>query len=175
MIDLHYGRQAFDFDCGATALQTVMAYYGVEVRLDELMETLGTDEEGTDVYSIIRTAQRYGFNVHARSGWTLKELQKKIDEGIPVIVLLQAWAERPKTLREWEIDYEDGHYAIVIGHARGVLLFEDPSSFRRTWLREKEFLVRWHDRDAMTGEVFDHFGILLLGKEPVLRTPQYMG
>lgn len=175
LIDLHYGRQVFDFDCGATALQTVMAYYGVEVRLDELMETLGTDEEGTSIYSMIRTAFRYGFDVKARSGWSLKELKKKIDEGIPVIVLLQAWAERPKTLKEWEQDYDDGHYAILIGHKKGVLLFEDPSSFRRTWLREKEFLARWHDRDERTGEVFDHFGMMLLGREPVLRTPQYMG
>jgi len=175
LIDLHYGRQAFDFDCGAMALQTVMAYYGVEVRLDELMDNLGTDEEGTSINSIIRTAQRYGFDVRARSGWTLKEIKEKIDGGIPVIVLLQAWAERPKTLKQWEQDYGDGHYAILIGHEKGVLLFEDPSSFRRTWLRDREFLARWHDRDEKTGEVFDHFGMMLLGKEPVLRTPQYMG
>ncbi|HOC81795.1 MAG: Peptidase C39 family protein [Synergistetes bacterium ADurb.Bin155] len=175
MIDLHYGRQAFDFDCGATALQTVMAYYGVEVRLDVLMEALGTDEDGTDVRDILRTARSYGFEAQGRSGWTLGELKGKIDEGIPVIVLLQAWAERPKTIREWESDYDDGHYAIVIGHAKGVLLFEDPASFRRTWLREREFLSRWHDRDARTGEVFEHYGIMLLGKDPVLRTPQYMG
>ena len=97
MIDLHYGRQAFDFDCGATALQTVMAYYGVEVRLDVLMEALGTDEDGTDVRDILRTARSYGFEAQGRSGWTLGELKGKIDEGIPVIVLLQAWAERPKT------------------------------------------------------------------------------
>jgi ABC-type bacteriocin/lantibiotic exporter with double-glycine peptidase domain len=175
LIDLHYGRQAFDYDCGATALQTVMAYYGVEVRLDELMEALGTDENGTDVHNMIRTAIRYGFKVEARSGWALKEIKFMIDRGIPSIVLLQAWAEQPKTLKEWEKNYSDGHYAILIGHAKGVLLFEDPASFRRTWLREREFMARWHDRDEITAEVFDRFAMILLGREPVLRTPQYMG
>ena len=48
MIDLHIGRQTYDFDCGAKALQTVMAYYGVDVREDELMETLGTGTQGTE-------------------------------------------------------------------------------------------------------------------------------
>jgi predicted double-glycine peptidase len=32
MIELPSGRQTFDFDCGAKALQLVMAYYGVDVR-----------------------------------------------------------------------------------------------------------------------------------------------
>jgi predicted double-glycine peptidase len=40
MIDLPGGRQTFDFDCGAKALQLVMAYYGLDVREDELMEEL---------------------------------------------------------------------------------------------------------------------------------------
>ena len=52
--------------------------------------------------------------------------------GIPVIVLLQAWADRFMTLEDWRNDYDDGHYAIVIGFSKGVILFEDPSSFRRT-------------------------------------------
>lgn len=31
MIDLHLGKQVYDYDCGVQALQTVMTYYGVEV------------------------------------------------------------------------------------------------------------------------------------------------
>ena len=38
MINLPIGRQTFDFDCGAKALQIVMAYYGVDIREDKLME-----------------------------------------------------------------------------------------------------------------------------------------
>jgi predicted double-glycine peptidase len=31
MIELPIGRQTFDFDCGAKALQIVMAYYGMDI------------------------------------------------------------------------------------------------------------------------------------------------
>ena len=175
MIDLHNGNQTFDFDCGATALQTVMAYYGVDVRGDELMQTLGTTgEHGTPVSAMVEVARRQGFTVCVSNHWNLATLKQTVDAGYPVIVLLQAWADRYMTIDDWRADYAVGHYAIMIGHAKGVLLFEDPASVRRTWLREREFLARWHDRDDRTGEDYDHFGMMLGGKEPTLRTPQHM-
>ncbi|MBN2180143.1 MAG: C39 family peptidase [Deltaproteobacteria bacterium] len=175
MIELHIGRQTFDFDCGAKALQTVMAYYGVDVREDELMEALGTGEEGTPVSGMIKVAQDYGFKVKAGDNWQLADIKDFIDKEYPVIVLLQAWADRYMTLQDWREDYDDGHYAILIGHAKGVLLFEDPSSFRRTWLREREFLARWHDLDPKTNTRYEKFGMVLLGEEPVAKTAQHMG
>jgi predicted double-glycine peptidase len=174
MIDLHNTRQTFDFDCGAKALQTVMAYYGVDIRQDRLMKVLGTRESGTSVAGMVAAARRYGFDVKASVGWTLRELKKMVGDGTPVIVLLQAWADRYMTLEDWRTDYDDGHYAIVIGYAQGVLLFEDPASFRRTWLREREFLARWHDRDPKSNETYEHFGMVLLGKKPTLKTAQHM-
>jgi hypothetical protein len=97
-----------------------------------------------------------------------------VDEGHPVIVLLQAWADRFMTIEDWRNNFDDGHYAIIIGYAQGVLLFEDPASFRRTWLREREFLARWHDRDPATGEILERFGMVLLGKAPAERTLERM-
>ena len=91
-----------------------------------------------------------------------------------MIVLVQAWVDRYMTREDWRNDYEDGHYAIVIGFAKGVVLFEDPASFRRTWLREREFMVRWHDRDGRMNDNYEHFGMVLLGKEPVSKTLEHM-
>jgi predicted double-glycine peptidase len=174
MINLHFGRQTFDFDCGAKALQTVMAYYGVDIREDELMKELGTGKDGTRVDNMISVAEAKGFRVEARQFWSLREIKHYIDEEHPVIVLLQAWADRYMTLRDWRNDYDDGHYAILFGHAKGVLLFEDPASFRRTWLREYEFLARWHDLDSDRNRKYEQFGIALLGREPVKRTAEHM-
>lgn len=174
MIELHIGRQTFDFDCGAKALQTVMAYYGVDVREDELIEALGTGEEGTPVSGMIQVAQDHGFKVKAGDNWQLADVKAFVDKGNPVIVLLQAWADRYMTLQDWRQDYDDGHYAILIGYAKGVLLFEDPSSFRRTWLRDREFLARWHDLDAKTNTKYAQFGMVLLGKKPAARTAEHM-
>jgi predicted double-glycine peptidase len=174
MINLHIGRQTFDFDCGAKALQIVMAYYGVDIREDELIQELGTGKDGTCVDRMISVAEAKGFLVKARQHWSIRDVKHYIDKGHPVIVLLQAWAERYMTLKDWRNDYEDGHYAVVIGHAKGVLLFEDPASFRRTWLREYEFLARWHDSDSNTNRKYEQFGMVLLGREPVKQTAEHM-
>ncbi len=174
MIDLRIGRQTFDFDCGAKALQMVMEYYGVEKREDILIKELGTDTRGTSVESMISVAEKKGFKVYSATGVSLQQLKQFVDEGYPVIVLLQAWAERYMTLEDWKADNDDGHYAIVIGYNGNVIIFEDPSSIRRTWLTEEEFLARWHDVDPRTKIRLEHFAMVLMGKKPVRKGVEHM-
>ncbi len=174
MIDLHIGKQTYDYDCGAQALQTVLQYYGADVRGDALMEALGTSEEGTPPQALIRVAESYGFQVKSGTHWSLNQVKQYVDDGTPVIVLLQAWADRYMTLDDWRRDWDDGHYAIIIGLNKDVLLFEDPATIRRTWLREREFMARWHDMDPKTGEKYEHFGMVLLGKQPAKLSLEHM-
>ena len=175
MIDLHIGKQIYDYDCGVQALQTVMTYYGVEIDRDELMRRLGTtEEEGTPPQAMIAAAQSYDFEVKSGTQWSLNQLKQFVDAGTPVIVLLQAWADRYMTLDDWRRNWDNGHYAIVIGGNKDVLLFEDPATIRRTWLREREFLARWHDMDTKTGEKYEHFGMVLLGKQPAKLSLEHM-
>jgi predicted double-glycine peptidase len=174
MIDLPVGRQTYDFDCGAKALQIVMAYYGVDIREDELMHELGCDIKGTPVKSLIAAAEKKGFQVLARSGWTLEEVKGYVDNEYPVIVLVQAWAERYMTIEDWRQDNDDGHYVIIIGYIGNIVVFEDPASFRRTWMTEEEFGVRWHDIDPRTGENLQNFAMVLLGKPPAKKALEHM-
>ncbi len=174
MIDLPIGRQTFDFDCGAKALQLVMAYYGMDIREDELIIELGVDSDGTPVKNMIAVAEKKGFQVVAKSGFSLEAVKQYVDQNHPVIVLVQAWAERYMTLEDWKDDDDDGHYVVVIGHNGHIIIFEDPSSFRRTWMTEEEFLARWHDVDPRTKERLEHFGMVLLGKEPVRKVLEHM-
>jgi predicted double-glycine peptidase len=168
VIDLNVQRQSFDFDCGLKALQMVLAYYGVEEREDLLLSELGTEPElGTPVSAMVEFAQRRGFEVRAGPDWTLDDVKAQIDEGHPVIVLVQAWAERRMSLSEWRRNFDDGHYVVVVGYEGDSLFFEDPASFHRTWLKAPEFLARWHDLDPSTGEKLMQFGLVLHGKEPV--------
>jgi predicted double-glycine peptidase len=60
MMDLPTGRQTYDFDCGAKALQIVMAYYGIDVRENELMEELKCDSDGVPVRNMISVAEKKG-------------------------------------------------------------------------------------------------------------------
>ncbi len=168
VLNLHSLRQTFDFDCGAKALQVVFAYYGVEIREDALLAELEADPvHGVSVQKIIEVGKAHGFRVEAGTGWTVDDLRRHVTAGHPVLVLLQAWADRHLSLEEWQEDWDDGHYAIVIGYDQGVLVFEDPASFHRTWLEEREFLARWHDLDPRTGEKLERQGVVLLGREPV--------
>jgi len=174
IIDLPSGRQTFDFDCGAKALQLVMAYYGVEVREDALIKELMIDRDGISTKSMISVAEKHGFQVVAKCGVSLEMVKQYVDENHPVIVLVQAWAEKYMTLDDWKKDNDDGHYVVVIGHDGYIIIFEDPSSFRRTWMTEEEFIVRWHDIDSRTEEKLDHFAMVLLGKQPVERALEHM-
>jgi predicted double-glycine peptidase len=174
MIDLRIVRQTFDFDCGAKALQAVMEYYGVEMREDEILDELKADQNGTNYADMIALAKKKGFQIFAADGVSLEEVQHFIDDGKPVIVLVQAWADKYMTLEEWKSDYEDGHYVVVIGYENNIIIFEDPASPRRTWMTEEEFLVRWHDKDARTGKKLQNFAMVLLGKEPITRVPEHM-
>lgn len=166
IIDLPGGRQSYDFDCGAKALQILMAYYGVDVREHDLLDELNSDNNGTRIEHMITVAEKYGFQVVAKYGTTLDEVKQFIDSGYPVIVLVQAWAERYMTLEDWREDNNDGHYVIVIGHYNDIIVFEDPASFRRTWLTEEEFTSRWHDVDPTTKERVESFAMVLQGKKP---------
>jgi predicted double-glycine peptidase len=174
MIDLVIGRQTFDFDCGAKALQVIMAYYGIDIREDELIKELECDSDGTPVKNMIAVAQKRGFQVVAQCGFPLEEVKQYVDKNHPVIVLVQAWAERYMTLEDWREDNDDGHYVIVIGYHGYAIVFEDPSSFRRTWMTEEEFVARWHDVDPRTQEKFDHFAMVLLGKQPAVKVLEHM-
>ena len=174
MINLPIGRQTFDFDCGAKALQLVMAYYGTDVREDELIKELEIDRYGVPVKNMIAVAEKNGFQVVTERGASLETVKQYVDEGHPVIVLVQAWAERYMTLEDWKKDNEDGHYVIVIGHDAHIIVFEDPASIRRTWMTEEEFIARWHDVDPRTKEKLDHFAMILLGKQPARKVLEHM-
>ncbi len=174
MLDLHSHRQTFDFDCGAQALQTVMAYYGVEVRKDRLIRELGTGQHGTDVRAMVALARRKGFQVETGERWTLDDVKRHVDDGHPVIVLVQAWSERELTLKEWRHNWDNGHYAIVIGYNSKAVFFEDPSAFYRTWLGNGEFMARWHDLDPNSGRKLEQFAMVLRGRAPVGKVIEHM-
>ncbi len=177
MIDLPSGRQAFDFDCGAKALQLVIAYYGIDTREDDLMQQLKCSSRGTPVKNMISFAEKLGFKVISKCDFSLDEVKQYIDKKQPVIVLLQAWAEKYMTMYDWRDSYDNGHYVVIVGYFDNIIVFEDPASFRKTWLTEEEFLTRWHDRDPETKAKLERFGMVLTGKDPAPAhiTAEHMG
>jgi ABC-type bacteriocin/lantibiotic exporter with double-glycine peptidase domain len=174
-IDFPSGRQTFEFDCGPKALQLVMAYYGVDVREDALIAKLGANNSsGTQPGSMIEVAHSYGFEVVTHTNCPMKVLLRYLDNQTPVIVLVQAWVDRYMSLFDWRQTNEYGHYVIVIGYEKGVILFEDPATISHTWLTDREFIARWHDVDPTTKELLPRFAMVLGGRPPKPRKPEPM-
>jgi len=163
LINLPAGRQTFDFDCGPKALQLVLAYYGLDIREDKLIKELETDHNGTSVENLITFAMKHKFDVFAECGVAIETIKNFLRDGNPVITLVQAWTEKSMTLVDWEKDYDDGHYVVVIGYHDDIIIFQDPSSFKRTWMTEHEFLARWHDQCPRTQKKYDRFALALFG------------
>ena len=156
-------RQAFDFDCGATAVQSVLYYYGIERRSDELIEILQSDRnEGTTPGNIVKAFIDAGFNVHAGQ-MTVADLRAWIDRDIPVIVTLQAWSEKEK---DYAKTLDEGHYVVAIGYDDDTVYFDDPSLLdNRGCIPIAELDERWHDIDRNKW-LLEHFGIAVFGRKP---------
>lgn len=81
------------WDCGASALQGVLLYYGIKVLTSDLIRLLKTNEnDGTSLQSIKDTLETYRLKYNGQE-MTTTILKEYIDLKIPVMLLLQAWAE----------------------------------------------------------------------------------
>ncbi|HBC87391.1 MAG TPA: hypothetical protein DCZ94_10585 [Lentisphaeria bacterium] len=140
-------RQGFDYTCGVASLQSILRYYGEEIREDKLARELGTTpEDGTECQKIAQLAKGKGYQVDMKTGADISDLKRAIDKGIPSIVAIQAWKDDPKT--DYSTDWADGHYVVAIGYDSKNFYFMDPSTLGNyTFIPCDEFQKRWHDED----------------------------
>lgn len=156
-------RQSTNYTCGVAALQSVLGYYGDEFREGTLATELKPDQNnGTSYHNIINFSKRKGYSAKALYKMNLEQLKKLVDQKKPVIVAIQAWADKPVSyLKDWD----DGHYAVVIGYDNKYIYFMDPSTLGNyTYIPVKDFLERWHDTDGK--EKLFNFGLLIEKPNP---------
>lgn len=160
-------RQTYDYDCGATVVQGVLAYYGIDMRADKIMkEARTTQRDGTETTAMKAVLSPHGLKMTSKR-MTVAEVKQYLDKKIPVILLLQAWTDKKDI--EWKDDWEDGHYVVAIGYDKTRLYFADPSSIFRTYLTYEELKERWHGKGD-SGEQRRHsYGLAVFGQKPVYR------
>jgi predicted double-glycine peptidase len=148
VIPVPFERQSEAYSCGASALQSVLGYYGNIVKEDALILELGTDkEEGTYPENIVEVARNYGLVAGVLEDLTLQELEQFVKWSIPVIVAYQAWREGEG--KPYSSDWGDGHYSTVIGLDSRNVYLDDPAQFGIVgYLSKEDFLARWHDVDS---------------------------
>lgn len=128
-----FRRQKRDYTCGPVTVQMLLAFYGRAVSRERLIKELGTTERsGTSRRRIVDVLRDRGFAVHAHSHWTARELCRRLNEGVPVIV----------NYREPQDD--EGHYAVAVACKNGRVVLNDPWHGPRFSLPMKEFVARWY-------------------------------
>jgi predicted double-glycine peptidase len=152
-------RQATNYTCGVASMQSILYYYGYEVRQDILAKELESDpDSGTNFRKIMAAAQARDIRVEARRNLTLDELEAALRNGKPVMVAIQAWADDPSTYTD---DWNDGHWAIAIGFDSERIYLMDPSTLGNfTFIAVPEFLLRWHDLDSDNTTRLVQFGLI---------------
>lgn len=164
-------RQATDHTCGVASLQSLLGYYGFEIREDKLATELHA-ENYARTGEIVKYARSKGLMVDTRQKMTLKELQQYIDKNIPVMVCMQAWPDNPMTIDKYKTDWEDGHWVVVIGYDLANIYMMDPSTLGNyAFVPSAEFDARWHDYDDDITKPYVHFGIIITSSKPPAYNP----
>jgi predicted double-glycine peptidase len=168
LISLPLVYQSYDYTCGVAALQSILYYYGKDLRHDELVKALEPDPiKGTNYKRIGEFARSLGFRVNVLTHMSLEDLQKLIDDRKPVIVLIQAWPDSPV---QWRDTWNEGHYAVAAGYDGRNIYFMDPSTFGHyAFIPLPEFLDRWHDMNDQ--EKLIHFGMVLSREGSTIYNP----
>ena len=164
-------RQTTEYSCGASALQSVLAYWGKDVDERELMKLMGTSEaEGTYPEKIANAARALGFEAEVRQGLTLDEVQKITASGDPMIALAQVWrGSKSGKLGE---DFDAGHYISVLGVDAENVYFQDPYVRNcKAFVPRATFEAHWHHimgggtASTNPNPMLQHLGIVIRGKQ----------
>ena len=123
-IDLPSVEQQKTYTCGGAALRAVAELHGVgpdkEVHFEKLLKS--NYDDGTTPESIVKIGKLLGLRPVAKTGMTVKELVRYLDNQCPVICAMQAWGEPHNYHKS-----SSGHYVVAIGFTKDRIYFEDPS------------------------------------------------
>jgi uncharacterized protein len=168
---LNQTRQSTEYSCGASALRSVLSYWGKDVDEAELMKLLGTTEEqGTYPEDIVRGARALGFEADTKENLTLDEVERFTATGDPMIALAQVWRSQRDSKANVAEDWDNGHYIVVLGVDRDYVYFQDPYvRMSKGFVPRKTFEAHWHQ--VMGGDLANnpklmHLGIFVRGEKP---------
>ncbi len=132
--------------CGPASLKMVFDYYGIEKSEAELAKLVAmTDKLGIDDQEIKRVAESLGFKVEIKNESSFEDIQKWLDEKVPVIV---NWFTRGRADYE-DSEVADGHYSVVVGLDNEFIYLQDPEIGKLRKIEKNDFMKVWFD---FTGE-----------------------
>ena len=160
-------RQYNNDTCGASALQMVLAYYGLDFKESFVAKIAGTVSSGTPIEGIKKVAKAFGLKI-TEGEMTVADLKKNIKNGVPTIIGIQSWT---KPGMDIEQEWHHGHFIVPIKYDRTRIYFADPAFPLRTYLTFTELEKRWRDKDKKAGHWrrINHYGLAFSGKKPAFQ------
>jgi len=153
-------RQSTKYSCGAAAAQSILGYYGIDKREDELMKELGTDKDGTDIAPLVDLFKRNKLRTDDMVNLSVDDIKKYIKRKVPVIMSIQAWGKKHAKYRG---SLKDGHYVVAIGYDKDGIIFQDPSILgARGFIPYGDLDDRWNAEDDDKTKISKH-GIAVHG------------
>lgn len=145
--------QRTNYECGNTALTSVLQYFGKHYSVDTLAKLANTRTVGTDHGDLIAAAVKTGATVYARSGseTALADVVELVSRGIPVIVGWWSMDNGPHFDERWTVEEraarDSGHYSVLRGYTPSALLLMDPNDGLREYA-DDEWMRVWYDTDT---------------------------
>lgn len=138
--------QETEYNCGTACVQSILKYYGLDYRQDELIGILHTKPiYGTDYHAILRFMDLIGFKASFFENRSIDYIRYQIDSGVTPLLLIQAWADEGA---DYEADWKDNHYVIACGYEGDRISFMDPYTLGNfTYMETPALMRRWHAAD----------------------------
>jgi ABC-type bacteriocin/lantibiotic exporter with double-glycine peptidase domain len=155
IIDMPRGQQSYTYDCGTKVIHLMLAHYGIEVPYYKLLHHADKHKcYGIPENKMANIFRGYKLSVKYQSNCFLNDVLKYVEDGIPVIVLMQAWAGKSLSNDEWCKTDNYGHYSIMCGCDNNNVFFNDTLAFGTVYLDKDEFVDRWHCGDNKNFAMF---------------------
>jgi predicted double-glycine peptidase len=137
------------------------------------MAELNISEEDVNTpESILRIAWNHNLAALIETNLKPDDLRLSVNDKVQLIIACQAWRDGSSADAQWNSDWEDGHYMVVIGIDEQNLYFEDPAMpGTRGLIPGEESVSRWHDYTGapqfnVNSTILHHAGIFIRGKKP---------
>ncbi len=112
-------------ECGAACLATVLKQHGMKTSLTKIREVAGTDKKGTNVFGMVKAAERLGFSAKAIRGTKENFFQQFPLPAIAHIVLDQSLL----------------HYVVIHSVSKNTIIVADPAQGIMKYTPEQFFNV----------------------------------
>ena len=151
--------QKKDYTCGAAALRSAFAAFGVTYNEEELEKALKTSKtNGVDGDTMAEVADRLGLDIDVIENMSISDIKKYTHKKWPVMITYQSGNDD----KDWENEWDEGHFAIITKVDGTILEFTDPankSGFSK--MEIEDFESRWHEEDS--GKKHMQWGMVIKG------------